>query len=195
MIRKAIAIDLEYIAQIHKKQFADHYLGKFSPGLIRKFYEKYLSEESIIFLVYEINNKVEGFVMGGFSDKLNLCSNMFLKTCINDYLFEILCRPRTWLDTFIRLMSMVKSKFSKKTEKSSVPRFRLLSISVNKHMQGRGVAKELVLAFENAVPKLEDTYGLTVHANNYRAIKFYTKMGFIKEREIRGSISLFKKIK
>ena len=49
MIRPVTTDDLDKIAQMHKMQFSDHYLGKFPPKLIGRFYKEYLSEESLIF--------------------------------------------------------------------------------------------------------------------------------------------------
>lgn len=195
MIRPVTADDLGKIAQIHKMQFHDHYLGKFSPQLIGKFYKEYLSEESLIFLVCQKSAAIEGFVLGGFSDKLNACSRTFLKSHVINYTFEILCRPAVWLDTGARIKNILKNRYKKSNVHPSAASFRLLSISVTKELQGKEAAKALVLAFEKAIPHHINIYGLSVHANNARAIGFYQKMGFIKEREVKGSIYMIKNIR
>ena len=150
---------------------------------------------NLIFLVCLKGDAVEGFVLGGFSDKLNACSGMFLKSYIVSYTFEILCRPTTWWDTGARIINILKSRLKKSNANPSSARFRLLSISVSKELQGKGTARELVLAFERAIPRHVNIYGLSAHANNYRAIGFYQKMGFVKEKEVKDSIYMIKHIK
>ena len=63
-IRTAKIEDVTKIAEIHKKQFANHFLGHYSTEVIGKFYMNFLNQS--IFLVSEENGIINGFVMGGY---------------------------------------------------------------------------------------------------------------------------------
>ena len=66
---------------------------------------------------------------------------------------------------------------------------RLLSIAVLTECRGKGVANQLTEEFENIVRNSGyDCYGLSVHNNNYGAIKFYDKIGLVKTGEKDNSI-------
>lgn len=71
--------DLKIVADIHKKCFPDHYLGKFSKKLIFKFYAEFLNKEGIIFIEHCTNIGMDGFVMGGVSSAINAAETLFIK--------------------------------------------------------------------------------------------------------------------
>lgn len=66
---------------------------------------------------------------------------------------------------------------------------RLLSIAVLQPCRGTGASIELVNTFERIViSRGYESYGLSVHNDNYRAIKFYNKMGMTIENRDKKSI-------
>lgn len=64
MIRKVEKDDLQAIAAIHKENFGDHFLGKFSESLIAKFYACFIGGESFIADFTE-HGECRGFILGG----------------------------------------------------------------------------------------------------------------------------------
>ena len=67
--------DLAQIAKIHKQQFADHYLGNFSEKLLLKFYESFYNDKNIVFIVYEDQIGIRGFIVGGNLHRINNASS------------------------------------------------------------------------------------------------------------------------
>ena len=64
MIRTVEAKDLRMIAAIHKENFGDHFLGKFSKGLIAEFYSCFFGDENFRASFYDVGD-CQGFVLGG----------------------------------------------------------------------------------------------------------------------------------
>lgn len=104
--------------------------------------------------------------------------NIFIKKNFPRYAFEIFFRPNTWggainrLVPFVKRLKKEKDDIDNNKKKSS---YSLLSIAVSKKYQRKGVATELVSAFEKRCTC--SCYYLSVHANNARAISFYKKIG------------------
>ncbi len=174
-IRKALSSDIAQIANLHKEQFKDHFLGRYSEKLIQKYYEPFL--EACIFLVSECDGKLNGFIMGGLSSNLNAAKLTFLSSNKLRYIVETLLTPIVYIMALKRL-KLIKELHSSNIADNNIPQFRLLSIAVAEDAKGSGLASELVMEFEKHIQAEE--YGLSVHTNNIPAIKFYIKNGFAK---------------
>ena len=177
MIRTVEAKDLRMIAAIHKENFGDHFLGKFSKGLIAEFYSCFLGDENFI-ASFDDDGECQGFVLGGGSQLIANQGNNFIKGNFLRYAVEILFRPNTWggaINRLIPFIKRLKKKEANKTKKETKSSYSLLSIAVSKKFQRKGVATELVNTFEQICKS--DSYYLSVHADNIKAISFYKKIG------------------
>lgn len=189
IVRKAMLSDLDKVAEIHKQEFSDHFLGQFSQLLIRKFYFCFLNN-NCIFLVSEERTVVSGFILGGLSSELEQSKADFLKNNKMHYMFEILLNPRVYIQALQRVSLLLKFKKENKEVLDQEP-VRLLSIAVADSVKGRGVARELINNFEAEVNCVE--YGLSVKLDNKRAIHFYSKNGFIIDKKLGDSLYFLKK--
>lgn len=194
IVRKAIYDDLIYVAQIHKQQFSNHYLGKFSVKLLLKFYECFFYDKDLIFIVYEKNSKVQGFIVGGDLKKINNASSSFIKNNIPMYALEILFNPNTWVKSVQKLFKIVAG--NKPSEKSldATMGYTLLSIAVSKEAQGTGAASKMIDHFDELMLPISNEYFLSVHDTNDRAMSFYQKKGFTLERQFDGEAQFIKKL-
>lgn len=168
------------VACLHKEIFADHLLGMLPVKLIEAFYSEHNDGENL-FLCAEVNGKTIGFVMGGESFNLRNAKKRFLAKNKFRFGWHILCN-RNALKLFIETY-LKRNKACFEGNRGRNASFRLLSIGVNKIYQGKGVAQQLLSAYEDRLRILKKggepiRYGLSVHRTNIRAIYFYRKMGF-----------------
>jgi ribosomal protein S18 acetylase RimI-like enzyme len=179
-VRPASLKDLPAIASIHKAQFPTHFLGQYSPRLLEGLYRGFLGKS--LLLVHEAANGVDGFILGGESERLGAVKAEFVREHLLRCLWETLLRPHMWWQGFkrgIAALTVVPPKRDvKQQDQPASPTYRLLSIAVADGAVGKGVAKELVQAFELTIRQDIKFYGLSVNKDNARAIRFYEKMGF-----------------
>jgi len=172
-IRAAAATDIPAIARIHKQRFATHLLGQYSTSLIGQYYAAFL--DRAVFLVHEGEAGVDGFVVGGPWATCWACKRAFLRANVPRCLGEALCHPRFALAALRQARHMLGGARTRR--KPATPAFRLLSIAVAEEAGGTGVGADLVKAFEARIPPRVPAYGLSVHTDNARAIRFYRKLG------------------
>lgn len=191
-IKKVTQSDLEIIASIHKQCFLNHYLGKFSKTLILKFYSEFLNKEGIIFIKHCSDAKIDGFILGGESHAINIAQTSFIKNNKLRILLSIITTPANWNDTFNRVKLHIRlKKFGIKTrgEINMNKDIRLLSIAVLSSSRRKGVALQLTNEFESILQNNGyKRYGLSVHKNNYGAIKFYERIGLVITRKTENSV-------
>lgn len=194
LVRKVNYQDLWQIAKIHKEQFKDHYLGNFSENLLFRFYKSFYEDKEIIFIVFDQDNIINGFIVGGELRKINKASSNFIKNNIPLYSWEIFCRPSTWLKSLQKLTNVIFKKKPLEESLDYTMDYTLLSIAVSNEGKGRGVASNLIDKFDEFLREKTNEYFLSVHDNNARALAFYRKKGFVKERHFNGEIQFVKKI-
>lgn len=182
--------DLAGIAALHRRSFADHFLGRYPEHLLAQFYESFLG--STIFLVARLDAEVAGFVLGGEAERLNECRRDFLRRRAVSFALATALRPKLWAPALERLKSL-RSSDSHHGGFRSRTTIRLLSIAVDERTRGKGVAGELVTGFESHLTPGVD-YGLSVHDDNERAIGFYRKLGFVEEGRRAGTVFLMRKV-
>lgn len=176
-LRVAGIADCYCVAKVHKSIFADHLLGRLPVWLIQRYYVCLCKVGALMIVAENNDGQGVGFVLGGQSGILNRGKKAFLMrwwwafgTCV---LMDRIAW-RLFEHTYLRRAS------SAETGGKSSYSMRLLSIGVNKDMQGSGVAAALLSYFE-AILKTDNSisgYGLSVHNDNARAIRFYQKNGF-----------------
>lgn len=179
-IRQAEERDLAAVAAIHKAQFSDHFLGKYSQTLLAEFYRTFLDQT--IFLVYESPEGIGGFVMGGEADELAQCNSSFMHNNIRRCIIETSFHPTRWRVAihhglgYLRAILFVNRR---PAQSSAISDMSLLSIAVKPNLLGTGIAAQLINAFGNEILKRQRIdYRLSVNKHNLRAISFYKKMGF-----------------
>lgn len=186
--------DLWQIAKIHKEQFPDHYLGKFSVSLLYKFY-KNLYVGNFIFLVAEDNKQIVGFVLGGDLQLILGKLNDFVRRYYSHYIFEILVRPNVWKDSFIKFWNRFIKKPTGEYNLDDIEKYTILSIATSKAMQGKGLGCGLIKAFEIELLPYGNRYMISVRETNDNAIRFYEKNGFVVENKLRDEFQMVKIIK
>jgi len=182
-IRSANPKDLPAIASIHKARFPNNLLGQYSTLLIAGFYRSFLGKS--LFLVHDAANGIDGFVLGGEGGRLTAAKAAFLRAHLLRCLWETLLRPHVWWqEGRRRIAALVVSKQGVEIQDPPErPTFRLLSIAVADEAVGKGVASELVRAFDRTIRHHTTRYRLCVGKDNSRAIRFYEKMGFVHVKE------------
>jgi ribosomal protein S18 acetylase RimI-like enzyme len=187
MIRKASRSDMNAVAKIHKQQFKDHFLGRYSINMIQKFYETYL-ECSCTFLVSEADGIINGFIMGGRYKDLNKAKQKFIHDNKLHYIVETMIRPSIYLLALKRLKIIKPTNEPISTDTANS--VSLLSIAVSERAKGTGTASELVNEFEKHTDS--EDYSLTVKKTNRRAIQFYYRHGFELKGEKEFTVYLTK---
>lgn len=185
VVRQVLDSDLHSIAVIHKGQFGGHFLGKFSVALLTKFYRAFL--EDSIFLIAENLDEPAGFVLGGEAVRLTARKKQFLTSDLGRLILESAVRPRLWGMVISRLFSLGP----RGSQPVSGYEMRLLSIAVDDDSKGKGVASALVAEFEKSLTGYRE-YGLSVLADNSRAVAFYRKTGYTEEMRRGKSVYFFK---
>lgn len=193
IIRNAKLNDIEQISILHKKEFSTHFLGHYSVGLIKKFYECFFGIS--VFIVSENKGCINGFILGGNSQDLNRAKKQFLNQNKQRYIMETVIRPQVYWQALSRIKFVTSALLPTKPTNllQSSDKIRLLSIAVSDEVKGSGLASTLLKEFEcNIIPVKE--YGLSVKKDNHRAINFYQKSSFLVEKEINNSIYFVKNI-
>jgi ribosomal protein S18 acetylase RimI-like enzyme len=190
-IRPANPDDLDDVAALHRVMFHDHFLGQFPARIISRFYESFL-RDALFIVARDDEGQLLGFVMGGRTEALDQARESCLQHTRFALAGHILSSPRLWPQAWQRVAARFASPAERPASVSTTTH-RLLSIAVAGASQGRGVAKSLVNAFESGL-KDADEYGLSVEANNDRAIAFYQKMGMRIDGQWGGSVFFRKRL-
>ena len=86
-VRDVALSDLPQVAALHKRQFGDHFLGKYSLVILQGFYQSLLAGE--VFLVAERHGEIVGYVSGGDGRTLQRCRRRFLLRNLPQIAMEI----------------------------------------------------------------------------------------------------------
>lgn len=169
--------DIDIIAGIHKDQFNDHFLGKYSVGIIKAYYKEFIGNS--LFLVYKEENTIKGFILGGQQANIKNSKDRFLKNNFFKLIMATLIKPDLYFQAFARLKERFIKKSIEENEKTTTDKivYVILSIAVAKEFLGKGIAQALVNAFQERTGKVAEIQ-LYVKKSNKRAIRFYEKMGF-----------------
>ena len=173
--------EAELIATIHKKSFSQqHFTSSFSIGLLTRYYDFFIANNSKCFLFYS-GQEIVGFVVSGFNTKVAL--KKFKQRYFLSILYYLLLNPSHLWKKF-NMPKLGKTGFQ------SLAEFRLLSIAVVPSFIGKGISRHILLNFEqNLKSDGIDLYGLSVRKANNRAVRFYINQGF--EEEYRGETNIY----
>jgi ribosomal protein S18 acetylase RimI-like enzyme len=172
-IRKADKSDIEQISRMHQKVFDSSYFSVHYPiKLLCKYFESLLSSNEYNYVVFDENQQLLGFLIGGYQTQKAV--DDFMSKNLAGVLFCILKNPRFIISGIGKLYRRV---FTSKQE--SKARLRLFLIGVDPTSGKKGAGSLLLSEFEkNLVNDGVNLYGLYVRVNNNNAIIFYERRGF-----------------
>jgi ribosomal protein S18 acetylase RimI-like enzyme len=179
---------LDQIAKIHLLAYSsDHFTSGF--GLERLIeYNSNLIEASNLSVVAIDNNEVLGFIIAG--ENVAAGVSKFTRENRGWLMLQLVKRPSILL---AKIMAMIQKRVN--PTQPSKAKFRLLSIASKPGSQSKGVGKEMLHFFEQELLRRGvPCYGLSVRNKNQRAIQFYERHGFVKEKEYLGSSYYFKQL-
>lgn len=181
---------LTEIAVIHKKAYHNnHFTSTFSSEKLEEYYEELISNSDLSIVSLDDNNNCIGFIISGRNVSKGI-QNFISKN--KYYLFLIMLRNPIFMieKMYFKIYSFINPP------KASKIKFRLLSISVDSSNQSKGIGKFMLNEFEKKLIEINEyAYGLSVRNINIKAIKFYEKNNFIKEKEYNNSSYFIKKLK
>ena len=186
ILRKLDKGDLLQVSMIHKNAFPESALSQLGMEAIRRYYEWQLTgpHDCHAIGVY----KMEELLGYCFAGSFNGAMSGFLKNNQKYLGFRIVTHPWLLQNPLVldrlRLAKRVfrRSKVIANTHtQNTQPSFGVLSIAVNPSQQGLGVGKLLMDDIEAiALEKKFKELNLTVHTDNFRAVKFYESLGWRK---------------
>lgn len=179
---------LEQIAGIHALAYSDdHFTSSFSLEKLIE-YNLRLIEASTLSVVAMEDDEVLGFIISG--EKVSAGVSKFINENRGWLMLQLLRSPRI---LFAKILAMIQARFA--PVQPSEAKFRLLTIAIKPGIQSKGVGKEMLYFFERELLKIGvSCYGLSVRNKNSRAIKFYERHNFIKEKEYIDASYYLKKI-
>ena len=95
-VRTAQKEDCKQIAIIHKKRLPDHLIGMLSVGLLKRFYESFISEQSLFLVCVDDENRVLGFQLGGDVCHIQKTKKIFVRKNFCRLFFYILFSPKIY---------------------------------------------------------------------------------------------------
>lgn len=202
LIRKAEYSDLKQISKVHSICFPDSFSTALGISNLMRFYELYIQKVGDYFLVAKNKSGIVGFCMG-----YKLESNTFVREFVKfnklrifvRSIFLLLCLDK-------RIVKKILDFFFEKKHKELVVNreyivipysecINILSICVLPEYRGSGLAKNLIIKFENqAKIANRKMVTLTVRQKNERGIAFYIKNGYTIFKECGQSIRMGKLI-
>lgn len=185
MIRIARTSDYQKIAEIHFLTLDNSFLSSLGKSFLECLYKFLISKEHI-WVFEEEENKIVGFV--SFSENSHSMMKRFILSrpvCLLKLLFVIFIHPQIILKVVETALAPFKSMKSNK-KKIELPDSELLSISVSKFTQAKGIGSQLLQALERFLIE-NNIYQYKVIAGNtlVSANKFYLKNGFKLSHQIK----------
>lgn len=174
--RPARASDLRAITVVHREAFPRQTLSQFSERVIVDFYTALLRHA--VFVVDEQATGMKGFAVGGSLPDCLQSQREFLRDAGIRAAIETLFHPSLAVTAMSRAWGILSAR---RVANAVIPDYRLLVLAVADRARGTGVASALVRCFEERIPAEYPAYGLSVRRENVRAIRFYEKMGFLRD--------------
>lgn len=190
--------DLTTITEIHRSAFPETALTKLGGETVRRYYEWQMDHaENALIIGAFVREKMAGFCFGGrFKD----ATSGFLKHNKFYILWRILSHPwlvrdRIFRERILFGIKVLRKKMIRKAREKRLAKdaslkkagesdtrlnsFGILSIAVDDRFQGEGVGYELMRASEDAARRRKyKQMNLSVHTDNWQAIRFYEKCGW-----------------
>lgn len=199
LIRKITDADFNDVVEVHIKAFPKSFLTKIGKGAVLRYYRwQYFGPHEHLFIIVELDGKIVGFCVGGVSRgaligflKKNMLYLFIKLTCQFWLLFN-----KEFFAKFKYALKLLMRKIFTSSENQSFSKsgksFGILAICVIPDVQGKNVAKILMIEGENEALKSGfESMHLTVASDNFRAIRFYEKLGYVKVPEKCSNSSTF----
>jgi|MDSZ01.3.fsa_nt_gb ribosomal protein S18 acetylase RimI-like enzyme len=179
---------LKEIANLHMEGFGSYFLTSLGYSFIYEYYKSFLDDSNSIFFVALDEDKVMSFIV--LSKKPQLVIRRLLMRSLGKILKIVLKKIITFDKKFLidiagKLISFLKSIIKQGKSQSRGPNhYRLLSIATRNSMHGSGVTSKLMnYMLKNSSSRGIQSIGLSVFADNERAISFYKKYHFTFEKQ------------
>ncbi|MGI9952920.1 GNAT family N-acetyltransferase [Moorellaceae bacterium AZ2] len=178
-IRDARPEDLKYIVRIHQIAFRGFLMTLLGPKFLYAYYQLILEYPSRIFcVVADDHGKTRGFVAGflepnKFYERLSRRKWKLALAALVHLVLHLTLLPRVW-HSFLRANNLARN--SQYAEGAA----ELASIALDPSLTGRGLGKQLVLAFLNRAREMgAQRVHLTTDALGNDAVNaFYQRLGF-----------------
>lgn len=179
IIREAVLDDLEQLVDVHFSAFSGFFLTSLGRNFLIQYYKIYIKYSHIAF-VAEVDNSIEGFVVGSNSSvdfyndlkKEAVCFFIpILMNIVNIHLFR-------------KIWSRFFSIFLKRKVNNSIKAYEnlneLTSIGVNQNDKNRGLGSKLLAEYEDYCIR-NNISGITLTTDaddNDKVLNFYKKFGY-----------------
>lgn len=212
MIKPSTSKDLKQIALCHRSAFPKSFSSKLGQKYCEKMFEWYLStDKAFLFHLIENNNCI-GYCGGIINDGTLSCgsSSAMTQYSFNQAIKSLLVRPwllfhKEMIKNYAFLLKNISVKLGiKKLKKKKIiqeklkkdPFVGLVVIGVNSMKHGKGYGRILLEEFEKKVILLKiRKIQLTVKTTNKKAIKSYTRNGWIEFKRTKHAINMKKILK
>jgi ribosomal protein S18 acetylase RimI-like enzyme len=191
-LKKADWQHLDIIADIHKSAYSkDHFSSKFSKKMLIEYYGELIKINEFCYSARNENNEIIGFIIAG--KKTGEAIRRFSQVRFFSLIWYSILTPS---ELVTKAKGYLEGFYARKPLKTkSVNKLRLLSIATGKKYQSLGYGAEMLARFEDELRLVGAVeYGLSVRYKNHRAVKFYQKNGFLKEKITKKNIYFIKKI-
>jgi ribosomal protein S18 acetylase RimI-like enzyme len=179
---------VEQIAKIHSVAYSsDHFTSGFHLAKLVEYNQR-LVEASDLSVLAVKNNEVVGFIIAG--ERVSFGVSRFTDENRGWLMLQLLKRPSILIS---KILGLIKTRIY--PNQPSQANFRLLSIATKPGSQSKGIGGEMLHFLEQELLcRGVSCYGLSVKNKNLRAIHFYERHGFVKEKEYLGSSYYFKNL-
>jgi len=170
-VRLAEKRDALKIAQIHKQEIATGFLSSLPLRFLTQLYTELIASPSG-FIVVAQEEHIIGFVAGTTS------LNAFFRYFLFHSFFQALLILWPYVFNVQRLKKIVESLLYPAKERK-LPQAELLTIAVDRGLQGQGIAQNMFTSFAQEMKKRGVLqFKVMVGEDLKPAIRFYEKMGF-----------------
>lgn len=178
------------IAEVHLAAYTKaHLTANFSLSQVEEYYQCLVMNSELSILAVDLNQEVDGsncprilgFIVAGSGVSRGVSRYM---QGHRFYLMSVMLRNPRFI--FQKLNYFLESKFGNIA--LSEAKFRLMSITVRPEVQSAGVGREMLFYFEKILmDRGVHCYGLSVKSENFQAVSFYERNGFVLEKNVSGS--------
>lgn len=194
MLQKITVDTLPSVTGVHLGSFPESALSRLGAATVERYYRWQLDGPHD--KVWAVGAFLAGRCVGySFSGVFNGSTSGFIRRNRRHLIGKVLLKPWLLLDPFFleRLTSGIKLVFARRTSQAqrlggnveSKPRsYGILSIAVSVEHQKLGIGQILMLDAEREAAKCNfSRMHLTVNPKNAKAIRFYEKLGWIRDQK------------
>lgn len=174
-LESATLVDIDAIAQLHKKAFPSFFLTNLGLPFLRVLYRGYLKDEKSGIIIAERNGNLVGFIA------YSLDYSSFFKYLIKRHLLQFaLCSIGAVIRHPFYIRRLLGAFKKSETVTKEEPYVELASICVDPMMEGNGIGTKLIDYLINSIDFDKYAYiNLETDAeNNEKANLFYLNNGF-----------------